>query len=153
MDTLKLSLFPLCEKALLSSCHFQFPPTAATETHSHPHMWTRAHARRLVSLHCQWFSNSPCPTFDSATERGSLGLMSQPPHLLQETKGLRVKCLLLRQPGGVERVDCWGGSSSEGWVDVYLLLSWRGEREREKKEGKLKEDEDIGASQVLEADG
>lgn len=39
--------------------------------------------------------------------------MSQPPHLLQETKGLGVKCRLLGEPRGVERVDSSGGSSSE----------------------------------------
>ncbi|MEQ2164278.1 hypothetical protein GOODEAATRI_004964 [Goodea atripinnis] len=36
----------------------------------------------------------------------SLGIMSQSPHLLQETKGLEVKCRVVNQLRGVERVDC-----------------------------------------------
>lgn len=116
MDTLRLCPFPLCEKALLSSCQFQFPPTAATQTH------TRTHTQSSYLCGVNGFKLTMSSLWLRHRER-SLGLMSQPPHLLQETKGLGVKCRLLRQPRGVERVDGRGGSSWEAWVDVYLLVS------------------------------
>lgn len=49
VDTSELTLFPLCEKALLSSCQFQLPPTAASQAHTHAdtHI-TRSSAASMV---------------------------------------------------------------------------------------------------------
>lgn len=132
---LRLCLFPLCEKALLSSCQFQFPPTATTQTHSHPHIrtCTRTHTHSSYLCGVNGFKLTMSSPRLRHRKRNP-GLMSQPPHLLQETKGLGVKCRLLHQPRGVERVDCRGGSSCEAWVDVYLLVS-KGQRREKRTEG------------------
>lgn len=74
--------------------------------------------------------------------------MSQPPHLLQETKGLGVKCRLLRQHRGVERVDCRGGSSCEGRVDVYLLVS-EGQKSTERNGGEGEKSKRVVGSQFV----
>lgn len=94
--------------------------------HAHKHTFTHTARISTVSM----VLNSPCPALGSATER-NLGLMSQPPHLLQETKGLGVKCRLLRQPRGVERVNCKGRKFFWG-LSGCLSASERGKEEGRK---------------------
>lgn len=97
--------------------------------HTHPQMHTCAqthsehtHSRtELVSPRLQWLLNSPRSVLWLCCRARNLEIMSQPPHLLQETNGLEVKYHPLCQFRGVERVDGGGGSFSGGWVHVYLL--------------------------------
>lgn len=92
VDTSELTLFPLCERPYYHLVNFSFLPLLLLRhTHTHTH---------IVALQRQWFK-----THRVQTRERNPGLMSQPPHLQQETKGLGVKCRLLCRPRGVERLD------------------------------------------------